>query len=417
VHLYERNNEIRIRASAVSVNWRYRFYEEHELFDLPVPLALETQYDLLQAMAVLEGYIALAHFISDQRKMIKSGGTPGPAGGGEAKASSTGEGRDHDGGGDGGDQASSESGFNGQGGMPPKPIFNATPGKSRKSTLAQAVAPITLTRGFSASGAHALVFRGQRAGGLGDVALKLSDEADFYLRELCALHRLAGVSGVVQLLDVRECDRGLVLVLPWLWPVAFGDLQPRELLQLVQRLLQIVACMHASGVAHCDLKPDAFMRTNEDELVLVDFNLARGVDEVLDGDLPGTAGWVFTGTPAATGAMVDRVALASVIGWLMHVPGCGEPDTSFEGGVVAISDACAMAEGPHLMLLQAAKSLLSSECTLSDTVALLASPAVRVSERAKENALPTRSASKKPVDPRGREQRVPLGDIRGRARV
>jgi serine/threonine protein kinase len=157
--------------------------------------------------------------------------------------------------------------------------------------------------------------------------------------------------------------------------------------------------MHASGVAHCDLKPDAFMRTNEDELVLVDFNLARGVDEVLDGDLPGSAGWVSTGTPAATGAMVDRVALASVTGWLLHVPGCREPDTTFEDGVVAISDACAIAEGPHLMLLQVAESLLSSNCTLSDTVALLTSPAVRVSERAKENALPTRSASKKPVDP------------------
>jgi hypothetical protein len=93
--------------------------------------------------------------------------------------------------------------------------------------------------------------------------------------------------------------------------------------------------------------------------------------------------------------MVDRVALAAVIGWLLHVPGCGDPDTTLKEAVTEISTACSEAAGPRRKLLHAAAALLSSTHATLDIAAQLAPTVARLSPRSNENTpLTSRQARK-----------------------
>lgn len=65
VHLHCMDNVIMITASAMVVN-AYRessFYEQHNFFDLPVPLTLNTLKDLKDAVELLVHFNALACFV------------------------------------------------------------------------------------------------------------------------------------------------------------------------------------------------------------------------------------------------------------------------------------------------------------------------------------------------------------------
>jgi tRNA A-37 threonylcarbamoyl transferase component Bud32 len=426
VHLHYMDGVYKVTASVMVVNKDKFVYELHTLFDLPVPLALKTRKDLTEAVEMLVQFNALARFVRAQLKVAGSSGGKVGADESEGKADDM-EREDADG---GGGQGGGGGVGSPRGKAPPTDKFKPTPGSkkpsgnnSRKATLSQAVGPaINVLFEPPTVGGHARVFRGVVRSdhhGFGfasvgaEVALKVSCESDYCLREVRALHHLAGVPGVVPLLDLRECDRGLVLVLPWLQPMALDTptTQPREHEQLVLRLLHVVVAIHARGVAHCDLKPDAVMRMSADELVLVDFNLARGVNEPLDGELPGTAGWVFTGAPASTGATVDRVALAAIIGWLLRVPGCGNPTTTFEQAVAAISSAHNTASGSRSRLLQAAASLLCSTCAIVDIAEQLATPAACAAVQDKENPVSRSGGMKSPRKEPLFTARAPLGDL------
>jgi hypothetical protein len=423
VHLHCMDGVYKVTASVMVINEHKFAYELHTLFDLPVPLALGTKNDLVLAVDMLVHFNALARFVQAQLEVAGSS----KVGADESKGGADDTGReDARGGVDQGDGG----GFGSPSGKaPPTNQFKPTPGSkkpsgsnSRKATLSQVVAPtIHVLFEPPTVGGHARVFRGvvrsdhHTFGDMGaEVALKVSCERDYCLREVRALHRLTGVPGVVPLLDLCDCDRGLVLVLPWLQPAALSApaTQPRKHEQLVLQLLHIVAAMHARGVAHCDLKPDAVMRTSAGDLVVVDFNLARDVDEPLDGDLPGTAGWVFNGSPATTGAAVDRVALAAIIGWLLRVSGCGDSSTTFEEAVGVISSARNTASGCRRRLLQAAASLLSSACAIVDIAARLVLPAARAVQGKENSRLSQLGDTKSTTNPHSKEQtlaaRAPL---------
>jgi hypothetical protein len=117
--------------------------------------------------------------------------------------------------------------------------------------------------------------------------------------------------------------------------------------------------------------------------------------------------------------MVDRVALAAVIGGLLHVPGCGDPDTTFEEAVTEVSAACSEAAGPRRKLLHAAEALLSSTHAIVDITAQLAPTVARLFERSKENTPLTQSAGNKlaAADPHQLLKRTPFGDLSCPARV
>ncbi len=58
-----------------------------------------------------------------------------------------------------------------------------------------------------------------------------------------------------------------------------GGMAPREMLRYVEPLFSAVSYAHEHGVVHRDLKPENMMLTEEDELKVLDFGLARRVTE------------------------------------------------------------------------------------------------------------------------------------------
>ena len=58
----------------------------------------------------------------------------------------------------------------------------------------------------------------------------------------------------------------------------------------VRQLIDAISTLHAAGILHCDLKPANVLVQPDDRLVLLDFGLARALDEQSEG--------LFSGTPA-----------------------------------------------------------------------------------------------------------------------
>jgi hypothetical protein len=235
--------------------------------------------------------------------------------------------------------------------------------------------------GGASYGGHSTVYLGQRKGGSGErVAVKSSAELSLFLREARALVCLRGVSGIVRLLDFCEWSGGFALVLPELVSVDFEFLQQHasECAAFFGSLLRTLGAAHALGVAHCDIKPDALMYNAASRPVLTDFNLARGATESLHGVLPGTPGWVLDGSDCSTGSDVDRVGLASVIGWVLGVQGCGDAEAT----LAQVRHAFARhlnseTETVRLALLRVGHLLLSSGASLVDLASSLSSSTVR----------------------------------------
>lgn len=168
------------------------------------------------------------------------------------------------------------------------------------------------------------------------VMLKVMQERNLYMCELHALKRLVFVDGVVILLDFFTCGDGYVLVLPRLFAVNYRDIckskSESSCLPFLRAVMKAIMDMHAVGLAHCDLKPDAIMMDGKGCPTLIDFNLCRSSTMVCN-SLPGTPGWIFDGSPAKTGEEIDRVGLAALAGWMVGIDGFGDPDTDFDSAV------------------------------------------------------------------------------------
>jgi eukaryotic-like serine/threonine-protein kinase len=61
-------------------------------------------------------------------------------------------------------------------------------------------------------------------------------------------------------------------------PGRSGRIPPRELLLIVDKVLDILATAHEAGVVHRDLKPDNIFLTHNGEVKVVDFGVARTLD-------------------------------------------------------------------------------------------------------------------------------------------
>jgi serine/threonine protein kinase len=93
--------------------------------------------------------------------------------------------------------------------------------------------------------------------------------------EAAALKVLSGVPGVVPLLSwdgqtlITQYIEGRPLLVAWKdW-----DVPTRR--HIAISLLKSVAAIHARGVAHRDLSPDNILITADNQLFLIDFELAR----------------------------------------------------------------------------------------------------------------------------------------------
>lgn len=90
---------------------------------------------------------------------------------------------------------------------------------------------------------------------------------------------------IVRLYDFGETDGRKYLVMELVRGstlrsrIRKGGLAPLELLRYVEPLFSAVAYAHGRGVVHRDLKPENLMLTENDELKVLDFGLARRVTE------------------------------------------------------------------------------------------------------------------------------------------
>lgn len=150
-----------------------------------------------------------------------------------------------------------------------------------------------------AIGAMAEVFRARKFGGgplAPDVALKrllpgLAGDARgtlLYQREMEALRRIRH-PGVVALMEVGEADGLPYAVMPWLGganlrqllradltaPQGQIPLPPGPALLLAAQLADGLAAAHAAGIVHRDLSPTNVQITDQGQVVLLDFGIAR----------------------------------------------------------------------------------------------------------------------------------------------
>jgi pSer/pThr/pTyr-binding forkhead associated (FHA) protein len=168
------------------------------------------------------------------------------------------------------------------------------------------------------------VFRARPVAGGAEVAVKVfhqqltGEAAARFRREIAALARLRHES-VVALLEHGVLEDGRPYLVTEL--VAGEDLQSlrpgelqslKEVVEVVRRIAETLAHVHAQGVLHGDLKPSNVMLTKSGRIVLLDFELAGSIGsdsrtddgtvmgtptyiapEVLTGDRRGPAGDVF----------------------------------------------------------------------------------------------------------------------------
>ena len=96
-----------------------------------------------------------------------------------------------------------------------------------------------------------------------------------------------------------------------------------ERLQIVERLCDTVAFAHAHGVVHRDLKPSNIMVGAFGEVLVMDWGVARVLDDRADRAVIGTPG--FMAPEQARGEMADEradvFALGAVLGFLLERDG------------------------------------------------------------------------------------------------
>jgi serine/threonine-protein kinase len=103
-----------------------------------------------------------------------------------------------------------------------------------------------------------------------------------FLREAQMLSQLDH-QGICRIYDYLEFEGGEYLILELIeghtLTRAGDDLDNRTKLDIAQQMAQVLDMAHGEGIVHRDLKPDNVMLTPEGQVKLLDFGLARSLDE------------------------------------------------------------------------------------------------------------------------------------------
>jgi serine/threonine-protein kinase len=140
-----------------------------------------------------------------------------------------------------------------------------------------------------------------------------------FLREGYVANRV-GHPGAVAVVDDVVTAEGLVfLVMELLEGESLGarlrrlatPLPPREVLAITDCALDVLACAHARGIVHRDIKPDNMFITHGGSLKVLDFGIAR-VRDLIDLGADVTGSGSLLGTPAFMAPEQARSTLGDV---------------------------------------------------------------------------------------------------------
>jgi tetratricopeptide (TPR) repeat protein len=158
------------------------------------------------------------------------------------------------------------------------------------------------------------------------LAERLAEEPELrerFRREALTAAKLSAEPHVVTIFDVGEHAGRPFTVMEYLPGGTLaqrmpGPVEPRRALAWLRQAAEALDAAHAGGVVHRDVKPANLLFDRSDRLQVVDFGIARLVDETLGmtapGTILGTAGYLAPEQAAGreTTAASDRYALAVV---------------------------------------------------------------------------------------------------------
>ena len=211
-------------------------------------------------------------------------------------------------------------------------------------------------------GAMGIVWRGRdelldREIAVKEVRAASADSQDAYrrtLREAKAAARL-NHPGVVTVFDVVEEDGRPWIVMELVHARSLdrviaedGPLQPLQAARVGERLLSALACAHAAGVLHRDVKPANVLIGTDDIVVLTDFGIATSPgDSALTqvGMVMGTPG--FTAPERTQGDAATPASDLWSLGATMYTAVEGRRPFERSGGFAAIMAAVADEEAPR----------------------------------------------------------------------
>ena len=180
---------------------------------------------------------------------------------------------------------------------------------------------------------------GSSKGGLGEVVfcndknldrkvvIKFGDQRHRLLDELTALQRIRS-KHVVEIFDVvnDEANSRTGVVEEFVdgeeLTSKLGSIQPDEFLNLLYQLASGLADIHAVEIVHRDIKPSNVLVDSDSILKIIDFNLARLVDDARTAGFVGTRGYaapeLYAGEQVEFDAKVDVYALGVTAWALLH---------------------------------------------------------------------------------------------------
>jgi serine/threonine-protein kinase len=186
----------------------------------------------------------------------------------------------------------------------------AAPYPSARDRLGQTVSGKYMLDAVLGAGGTATVYRARTKDGTG-VALKLLHHHLCRSGEVCRRFMREGYlgnvlehPGVVRVLDDGTTDDGCAfLVLELLEGQSLEQLSERkggrlpypDVLDLMDQLLDVLETAHARNIVHRDIKPSNLFLTSVGRLKVLDFGIARVVD---DGSVTATKTGQMVGTPA-----------------------------------------------------------------------------------------------------------------------
>jgi eukaryotic-like serine/threonine-protein kinase len=161
------------------------------------------------------------------------------------------------------------------------------------------------------------------------------EDAAFRARFAREARSAAGLShpNIVQVFDIGEDDGRPYIVMEYVDGETVGDLLQRERRLAPARVAEIarqccagLACAHAAGLVHRDIKPQNLLVTPEATIKIADFGIAHALDQTrltLTGSIVGTARYL---APEQTdGSAVTTAADVYALGVVMYELLTGRP--------------------------------------------------------------------------------------------